>query len=111
MNIDIRYHQSNSGKVFVKDYIGSLDKKTQYEIYAFLQKFQSDERFRRTPYCKKVAKNIFEIRIKSKDSYRILYAFLYKDAVILLHIFKKKTNKLPKQDLELAIDRLKIYEQ
>lgn len=111
MSIDIRYHQSNSGKNFVKDYIESLDKKAKYEIYAFLKKFQDDVRFRKSPYCKKVAKDIFEIRIKTKDCYRILYAFLGKDVFILLHIFKKKTNKLPKQDLDLAINRLKTYEE
>ncbi|MFC1613402.1 type II toxin-antitoxin system RelE/ParE family toxin [Patescibacteria group bacterium] len=110
MGIDIRYHESNSGKVFVKEYIGLLDKKTQYELYSFLQKFKNDERFRQSPYCKKIGKNIFEIRIKIKDCYRILYGFLFKDTIILLHIFKKKSNKIPKKELELAINRLKIYE-
>ncbi len=111
MAINIRYHESNSGKIFIKDYIGSLDEKAQYEIYSFLQKFKNDYRFRQSPYCKKIVKDIFEIRIKVKDCYRILYAFLYKDTVILLHIFKKKTNKIPKKDLNLAINRLKLYEQ
>ena len=111
MAINIRYHKSNSGRIFVKDYIGSLDKKTQYEIYSFLQKFKSDYRFRQGPYCKKITGDIFEIRIKIKDCYRILYAFLYKDTVVLLHIFKKKTNKIFRKDLKLAINRLKLYEQ
>lgn len=110
MKIDVRYHKSSSGKIFVKDYISLLDEKTQYEIYVFLQKFENDERFRQSPYCKKIVKNIFEIRIKIKDSYRILYGSLFKDTVILLHIFKKKSNKIPKKELELAIKRLKLYE-
>ena len=110
MAINIRYHESNSGKIFVKDYIGLLDEKTQYEIYSFLKKFESDYRFRQSPYCKKITKDIFEIRIKVKDCYRILYAFLHDDIIILLHIFKKKTNKIPKKDLNLAINRLKLYE-
>ena len=111
MAINIRYHESNSGKIFVKDYIGSLDEKTQYEVYSFLQEFKNDYRFRQSPCCKKITKDIFKIRIKAKDCYRILYAFLYKDIVVLLHIFKKKTNKIPKKDLKLAIDRLKLYER
>lgn len=110
MKINIYYHKSNSDKIFVKDYISSLDEKTQYEIYSFLQKFKNDDCFRKNPYCKKIIKDIFEIRIKVKDCYRILYAFLHKDTVILLHIFKKKTNKIPKKDLKLAINRLKLYE-
>lgn len=110
MKINIRYHKSDSGRIFVKDFISSLDEKTQYEIYSFLQRFKNDHRFRQSPYCKKVTKDIFEIRIKVKDHYRILYAFLYQDTVVLLHIFKKKTNKLPRKDLKLAINRLKQYE-
>ena len=110
MKINIYYHKSNSGKIFVKDYIDSLDEKGKYEIYSFLQKFKEDYRFRKIPYCKKINKDIFEIRIKIKDCYRMLYAFLYKDVVVLLHIFKKKTNKIPKKDLDLAINRLKLYE-
>ncbi|MCK5459779.1 type II toxin-antitoxin system RelE/ParE family toxin [Candidatus Parcubacteria bacterium] len=90
MTINICYHESNSGKIFVKDYISSLDEKTKYEIYSFLQKFKDDYRFRKSPYCKKINKNIFEIRIKVKNCYRILYAFLHKDAVILLDLSRNK---------------------
>lgn len=111
MRINLYYHKSSSSRAYVKDYINSLDRKTQYEIFSFLQKFKNDYRFRQSPYCKKIVKDIFEIRIKAKDCYRILYAFLYKDTVVLLHIFKKKTNKIPKKDLELAINRFKLYEQ
>ena len=32
-------------------------------------------------------------------------------ATSLSHIFKKKTNKIHKKDLDLAINRLKLYEQ
>lgn len=109
--MNIRYHESNSGKIFVQNYIDLLDEKTQYEIYSFLQKFKNDYRFRQSPYCKKIVKDVFEIRIKVKDCYRILYAFPYKNTVILLHIFKKKTNKISKKNLDLAINRLKLYEQ
>lgn len=110
MKINIYYHKSSSGREIVYDYIESLDKDTENEINAFLRKFRDGDRFRRGPYCKKLTKDIFEIRIKAKDCYRILYAFLYRDTVVLLHIFKKKTNKIPKKDLKLAINRLKLYE-
>lgn len=110
MKINIHYYKSNSGRMFVKEYIESLDKETKYGIYAFLKKFKLDNHYRQIPYCKKITKEIFEIRIKIKDSYRILYASIYKNNVMLLHIFKKKTRKTPKKDLNLAINRLKTYE-
>ena len=110
MRLNIYYHKSSSGREIIYDYIESLDKDTENRINTFLRKFRDDYRFRQEPYCKKVTKNIFEIRIKVSDCYRILYAFLYKDTVVLLHIFKKKTNKISKKDLKLAINRFKSYE-
>ncbi|PIR13302.1 hypothetical protein COV49_02665 [Candidatus Falkowbacteria bacterium CG11_big_fil_rev_8_21_14_0_20_39_10] len=111
MKLKIHYHRSNSGRNVISDYINLLDKKIQYEIYSFLKRFENDFHFRQYPHCKKITKDVFEIRIKIKDSYRILYGFIYNGAVVFLHIFKKKTNKIPKKDLKLAINRLKSYEQ
>ncbi len=110
MGLNIYYHKSSSGREIIYNYIEFLDKDTEKTINASLRKFRDDHRYRQEPYCKKITKNIFEIRIKAKDCYRILYAFLYKDTVVLLHIFKKKTNKIPKKDLKLAVNRLKLYE-
>ena len=110
MKIEIRHHLSNSVRDLIEDYIESLGDDIKDDIYSFLKKFQDSLVFRNAPYCKKIYKNIFEIRIKIKDHYRILYAFLYQDCIILLHIFKKKTNKIPKKELELAIKRLKQYD-
>ncbi len=111
MKINIYYHKSSTGREVVRDYIGALDAETQDVIYALLRKFRDDSRFRQAPYSKKIYKDIFEIRIKIKDHFRILYAFAEKNSVILLHIFKKKTNKISQKDLELAINRLKLYEE
>ena len=110
MKLNIYYHKSNSGREIIYNYMESLDEDTEDKINASLRKFRDDYRFRQEPYCKKITKDIFEIRVKAKDCYRILYAFLYKDTVVLLHIFKKKTNKIFRKDLKLAINRLKIYE-
>ncbi len=76
----------------------------------FLVKFGNSEIFRKEPHCKKIHNDIFELRIKVKDNYRILYAYVCRDGAILLHIFKKKTNKIPRNDLDLVIKRLKQYE-
>ena len=111
MNINIYYHKSSNGREIIRDHIESLNQETQDVIYAFLRKFKNDSRFRQAPHSKKIYKDIFEIRIKVKDHFRILYAFAEKNSVILLHIFKKKTNKISQKDLKLAINRLKLYEE
>ena len=62
------------------------------------------------PQAKKVTKNLFEIRIKLKGEFRGFYAYIGKLDIVILHFFRKKTQKTPIKDLELAQRRLKQYE-
>ncbi|HEC30606.1 MAG TPA: type II toxin-antitoxin system RelE/ParE family toxin [Candidatus Yonathbacteria bacterium] len=111
MKLNIYHHVSSSGRDVIEHYINHLENDIQNVLYALLSKFECNEEFRREPHCKKIGKGIFELRIKVKDHYRILYAYARKDNVIFLHIFKKKTSKIPRKCLELAIKRLKQYEK
>lgn len=61
----------------------------------------------REPISKKINEKIYELRIQGENSIRIFYAF-QKEKYYLLHIFRKKSQKLPRQEIETALDRLKI---
>ena len=50
---------------------------------------------------------LWEIRILGKDSARIIYANKVSGQIILLHAFKKKTNKTPIKEINIALNRLK----
>jgi phage-related protein len=56
-----------------------------------------------------IGKSVFELRIKDKTgAYRVIYFNLNKKGEIyLLHAFKKKTQKTPKKNLDLAARRLR----
>jgi phage-related protein len=58
------------------------------------------------PHIKKVAKRLFEIRIKGKEQIRYLFC-IFDLNIIILHGFKKKKNKIDKDDIDLANNRLK----
>ncbi len=62
------------------------------------------------PHSKKVTRNLFEIRVKFQGEYRGFYAYIGKLDIVILHFFRKKTQKTPIKDLELAQRRLKQYE-
>ena len=62
------------------------------------------------PHAKKVTRDLFEIRIKLKGEYRGFYAYVGKLDIVILHFFRKKTQKTPIKELELAQRRLKQYE-
>ena len=57
------------------------------------------------PKSKKIAKNLYELRVLGKLSVRIFYTF-YKDQIIILHAFVKKSQKIPQQELKKAIRML-----
>ena len=62
--------------------------------------------FLRQPFSKKITKDLFELRIKGKDSTRIFYAF-FKNRIYLLHAFRKKSQKTPQKEIKIALDRIK----
>ncbi len=65
------------------------------------------------PYSKKIpdlCSRCHELRIKDKDKwYRIIYR-IDSDAIVLLHAFEKKSNKIPKTIIETCKQRMKRYD-
>jgi len=61
------------------------------------------------PDGKKIGKKLFELRVKVKGEYRGLYAYIKDNQIIILHYFRKKTQKTPTKDLKVSEKRLKDY--
>ena len=52
-----------------------------------------------------VGKGVEEIRIKVGEVYRIFYVARFPEAVYVLHVFNKKTQKTSKNDIEIGKQR------
>ncbi len=52
-----------------------------------------------------VGQGVNEIRVHTEGEHRVLYVAKFEEAVYILHAFAKKTQRTPKQDLEIAGDR------
>lgn len=61
----------------------------------------------RTPVSKKIKTDLYELRLVGQDSIRLLYTF-YKGKFYILHIFKKKSKKIPEKEIKIALDRRKL---
>lgn len=57
-------------------------------------------------YLKKLANNLWELR---PGSMRVLFGVIGSEAIII-NIFRKKTQKTPKQEINTATRRLKEYQ-
>jgi phage-related protein len=54
-----------------------------------------------------VGSGVMEIRIHTATEHRVFYVAKFSNAVFVLHVFEKKTQKTPKKDIELGQERLK----
>jgi len=59
------------------------------------------------PYTKAMGNGLFELRLQGKNCIgRVMYCTLINQQIIMLHSFVKKTQKTPKHDLNIAIERM-----
>ena len=90
----------------VFEFIENLDPATQAKVYRLLEKLPQYGYRLGMPFTKQVNSDLYELRVLGKVQVRLFYIFDYK-SIIILHAFIKKTQKLPKKELKIALDRLK----
>jgi len=60
------------------------------------------------PHTKAIKTGLFELRVKSKEGIaRVFYCTILRNKIYMLHIFIKKSQKIPKKELKIAFSRLK----
>lgn len=55
-----------------------------------------------------VGAGAYEVRVKVKGQWRVIYVAKHADAVYVLHCFHKTTQKTAKSDMDLAAARYKL---
>ncbi len=84
-----------------------LDTRASFErIVRLIQSFGLEQVHE--PYIKHLAGRLWEMRLKGKDGIaRSIYATASGRRVVVLRTFVKKTQKTPRRELELALQRVK----
>lgn len=60
------------------------------------------------PHTRAIDSGLFELRVKSKEGVaRVFYCTKIGKRIIMLHMFIKKTQKTPKKELKIALERMK----
>lgn len=100
---DIEYYQMENGRIPAAEFIDSLEPKMQAKAVATIDILAEFGNQLREPYSKSVGDGLFELRIKfSNDIARVFYFFIVGNTIILTNGFIKKTQKTPKNEIELA---------
>ncbi len=100
---EIRYYTD------VEEFISTLQKPARTKVTESLDLLEEFGEDLMMPHCKKIKKNLFELRIGGKQKVRIFYTF-YKGAIFLLHGFVKKTTRIPERELDVTLQRLKEFD-
>lgn len=103
------YFESLRGDMPVLDFLKKIDYKTMDKIQRaidFLIEYGPNTPY---PFSKHISLRVSELRSSGKNPIRILYGRIG-ETFILLNIFIKKTNKLPKKEYELAERRIRQYD-
>lgn len=104
MKRKIIFYKTQYNKCPIQDFLDTLPGKVAQKV-TWVTKLLEDLEIIPTTYFKKLigTKEIWECRIKfGSDSYRILDFFVVKSAIVLTHGFIKKTQKIPKLEIERA---------
>lgn len=109
MNNKVYFYKTISKKEIVVDFIDKLDVISKVKTrngLRLLEEYGLD--LLRTKWIKKVCKNpvVYELRIVSKKQIRLLFIEVEKNIFLVVNIFVKKSQKLPKREFKMAIKRV-----
>lgn len=111
-NFDIEYFEKSDKTRPAEEFILSEDVKMRAKIFRMLELLELKGNDLREPYSSYLTDGIFELRVKQgSDISRVLYFFVVGKKIILTNGFRKKTQRTPKNEIDLAKKYKTEYEQ
>ena len=105
------YYENRKGEKPVKTFINNLSEDTKGKILARVEYLGDHWQELKRPYVDYLGNKIYELRIQfAKRKIRVIYAYMFKDYIVLLHGIMKKTAKVPESDKTKAIKRMKDFQ-
>jgi len=106
--MEVLFYQTAHGRAPVKTELDALPKKAQAHAYELLDGIETYGLNAPRVIFRQIRGKLWEIKIKlpGVGDYRIFYCMIQKDTMLLLNAFSKKTQKAPKQHIEVALKRM-----
>jgi len=93
----------------VEKFIKSLEKPTIAKVLRTIDLLEKFGQKLGPPHTKKISVNLFELRIPGRKDVRIFYSF-HKSQIFLLHGFVKKSKKIPRKEIKIALQKLRLLD-
>src|SRR5438094_10308688 len=96
----------------VRDFLKSLDEDAQQSIGWAIEQLRMRNVQAREPLVRHLEDRLWELRRESRTNiYRLVYFFYSGRRIVFVHGFQKKTQKTPRQELEIARGRYTAFLQ
>lgn len=105
---EVKFYRTRSGASPVDDFILRSEKSVQSKVFRQIRYLNEFGLTSSNPSLKKIiGTNLWEIRILGRNSIRVICVMIINNQIVVLHIFKKKSQKTPKKELNIALKRYK----
>jgi len=107
---EVVYFKTERGNEPVREFVDSLDISSKRKYWRKIDYLRQFGKSLCEPHAKNLGNGIYELRFRGSDgNSRVLYFFFNSNHAILTNAFKKKTNQVPKHEIDLAQSRMNIF--
>src|SRR5512138_1396074 len=108
----VETYRDPRGRKPIEEYLDTRPIKDRARVLRMFVLLRENGPMLRMPHARHIQGKLWELRIDGRpNSYRVLYAALPGRLFLLLHIFAKKTDKTPVQEIAVAENRLASYRE
>ncbi|MBI4597116.1 MAG: type II toxin-antitoxin system RelE/ParE family toxin [Candidatus Omnitrophica bacterium] len=103
------YFQTEGRRSPVEEFINELDPATQRKFFFKRSLLEEFGPRLPQPHAKRLGDRLYELRFETPAGHMRVFYFFEGKRIILVHAMKKKTQKLPAQELAIARQRRDAY--
>jgi len=112
MKWSVEYYETKNGKMPAYEFINNLPVKLRAKAFKELELLEEFGPKIKMPYSRHIKEGLHELRIKhASDIARVFNFFFVGEKIILTNVFIKKTQKIPKKEIEKALQYKIDYEE
>ena len=107
MSRQISFYADDEGQSAVVDFLSELSVKERAKCYAYISLLEQYGHRLTSQFIKHLEGDLWELRPEFGGvEMRLLYFTWIGDMIVIVHAFKKKSQKMRQRDLKLAIKRI-----
>ena len=104
------FYREDGGRSPVSEFLEDLDERAQESVIASIEQLRVRNIRAREPLVRHLEDKLWELGDESRGNiYRLIYFFFAGRRIVLLHGFQKKTQKTPRREIELALQRYRRF--